>query len=169
MPIIEMPILWIFVADAAAWLFFHLLISWGTAGIPSLWFVRCSRLFRSFRFERNGDLWQRIFRIKKWKHHIPDGTMFIKNGYNKQALHGNDGSSLAEFAIESRRAELTHWLSMIPAPLFLFWNPLWAFWINAAYAVLFNVPIIIAQRYNRPRLERLIIQKANKKQASFRN
>ncbi len=162
MPLIELPIVWIVSLDAVAWAFFHLTISFCTVRISYNWFVRHEQLFQPFRFERRGELWQQLFRVKRWKQLIPDGTMFIKNGYNKQSLHGNDPASLDEFIIESRRAELTHWVSIIPAALFFLWNPLWASWLNVAYAILFNGPIIIAQRYNRPRLERLVFRKQNK-------
>lgn len=33
---------------------------------------------------------------------------------------------------------------------------LWAVWLNVAYAISFNVPLIVVQRFNRPRLERLL-------------
>lgn len=165
MPLIELPLPWVVLLDAVAWGFFHLLISFCTVRIPIRWFIRHERLFRTFRFEQHGDLWQRLFRVKKWKQLIPDGTMFIRNGYNKKSLHGNDAASLDEFIVESRRAEWTHWISIVPAALFFLWNPIWASWLNVAYAILFNVPIIIAQRYNRPRLERLVTRKQNKPQA----
>ncbi|WKA55549.1 glycosyl-4,4'-diaponeurosporenoate acyltransferase [Planococcus shixiaomingii] len=165
MPLIELSLGWLILADVVAWAIFHLGISYCVFKIPSQWFIFQSRLFRSFHFERNGELWQQIFRIKGWKQRLPDGTMFFKSAYNKQSLHGFDSSSLARFVIESRRAEMTHWLSIIPAPLFLLWNPAEAFWANVAYAVLFNIPFILAQRYNRPRIERLIIQKQNKSRA----
>jgi len=167
MPLIELSTGWLVLADVAAWLFFQLALSYGATKIPRQWFIRHSRLFRPFPFERNGELWQRLFRIKGWKGRLPDGAMFFKSAYNKQTLHGIDSPSLTEFLIESRRAELTHWLSMVPAPLFLLWNPSGAFWGNVAYAVLFNMPFILAQRYNRPRLERLIIQKQNKSRAAL--
>lgn len=165
MPLIELPLVWVALLDAVAWGFFHLMISYCTVRIPNQWFIRHESSFRSFRFEQEGDLWQRLFRVKRWKQLIPDGTIFIRNGYNKKALHGNDASSLDEFIVESRRAEVTHWVSIVPASLFFLWNPIWAGWLNVAYAVLFNVPIIIAQRYNRPRLARLINRKQNKSQA----
>lgn len=162
MPLIELPLFWVILLDALAWGVFHISISLYTVRIPTRWFIRHERLFRTFRFERNGDLWQQLFHVKKWKQLIPDGTMFIRHGYNKKSLHGNDITSLDEFIVESRRAEWTHWISIVPAALFFLWNPLWAGWINVAYAILFNGPIIIAQRYNRPRLERLVTRKQNK-------
>lgn len=162
MPIIELPLGWIFFGDAISWCFFHLILSFSTVRIPSEWFIRHEKLFKTLKFESQGDLWQQMFGVKQWKQLIPDGTMFIRNGYNKTALHGSDVCALQEFIVESRRAELTHWISIAPAALFFLWNPLWAGWLNVAYAILFNVPIIIAQRYNRPRLLRLVTRKQNK-------
>ncbi|WP_432353272.1 glycosyl-4,4'-diaponeurosporenoate acyltransferase [Sporosarcina sp. A2] len=167
MPIVELPLIWIIVVDAIAWAFFHIAISLLTVRIPFQWFIRNKHLFESFHFERQGNLWQRLFRVKSWKQLIPDGTMVIRKGYTKKSLHGNDMSSLEEFVVESRRAELTHWLSIAPVALFFLWNPVWASLLNVAYAVLFNVPIVIAQRYNRPRLERLIARKQNKPRAEL--
>ncbi|PSL41537.1 glycosyl-4,4'-diaponeurosporenoate acyltransferase [Planomicrobium soli] len=167
MPLIQLSTGWLVLADIVAWMFFHLSISYGIYRIPFQWFVHHQGLFQPIRFERNGELWQRLFRVKDWKQQLPDGSMLFPKAYNKKALHGRDSSSLTEFLVESRRAELTHWLSIIPAPLFLLWNPVGIFWANVAYAVLFNAPFILAQRYNRPRLERLIIQKQNKSRASL--
>lgn len=45
---------------------------------------------------------------------------------------------------------------MPPAFLFFIWNPLWAGFIMIAYAILANLPFILTQRYNRPRLQRLL-------------
>lgn len=162
MPIVDLPILWIVVLDALAWGFFHLAISFYTVRIPYNWFQRNAHLFRLFPFEQNGTLWNQLFFVNSWKSLIPDGTMFIRNGYNKRALQGTDIHSLKEFIVESRRAEFTHWLTILPAALFFLWNPLWASWINVAYALCFNIPIILAQRYNRPRFERLVHRKKQK-------
>jgi len=62
--------------------------------------------------------------------------------------------------IETRRAELTHWLLMVPAPFFFLWNPAWAGWVMIVYALLANCPFIMIQRYNRPRLERVLRKKS---------
>ncbi|WP_303968934.1 glycosyl-4,4'-diaponeurosporenoate acyltransferase [Sporosarcina ureae] len=156
MPLIELPLHRIILLDAVAWMIFHLTISVAAQRIPINWFARNGRLFKSFSWEQEGRIWQRLFRVKKWKGHIPDGTLFISNGYNKSHLHGADDSSLYDFLLESRRAECVHWLTILPGFLFFFWNPVWAAWLNVAYAVLFNVPLIVVQRFNRPRLERLL-------------
>lgn len=156
MPLIELSILQLILVDAVAWMIFHLSISVAAQRIPIDWFARHGRLFKSFAWERGGRVWQELFRVKKWKGHIPDGTLFISNGYDKSHLHGADASSLHDFLLESRRAECVHWLTILPAFLFVLWNPVWAAGLNILYAVLFNVPLIVVQRFNRPRLERLL-------------
>ena len=156
MPLVELPLLWVALLDAFAWLLLHLVISIAIQRVPVSWFMRNDWLFQQFSWEREGRIWQQFFNVKKWKRHIPDGTLFIRNGYDKSTLHGRDRTSLGLFLLESRRAEFVHWLTIVPSVLFFIWNPLWAAWLNVAYAVLFNLPLIIVQRFNRPRLERLI-------------
>ncbi|GLB56377.1 hypothetical protein NCCP2378_21640 [Sporosarcina sp. NCCP-2378] len=73
-----------------------------------------------------------MFRVKKWKGHIPDGTLFIRNGYNKSGLHGGDWASIYDVLLESRRAKWAHWITILPSFLFFLWNPVWAAWLKAA-------------------------------------
>ncbi|WP_153730983.1 glycosyl-4,4'-diaponeurosporenoate acyltransferase CrtO family protein [Sporosarcina obsidiansis] len=156
MPLIELPLIWVVILDVVAWMVLHITISVVAQQVPINWFVRNERWFKSFSWEQEGRIWQRLFRVKKWKGYIPDGTLFIRSGYNKKQLHGMNSASLTDFLLESRRAEFVHWLMILPSILFFFWNPVWAAWLNVAYAVLFNVPLIVVQRFNRPRLERLL-------------
>ncbi|MGO4370304.1 glycosyl-4,4'-diaponeurosporenoate acyltransferase [Paenibacillus sp. MCAF20] len=156
MRIIELPITMTILADFAAWFVIHLALSWCTLKLPRRYFAKDSFLYRIRMWERSGKLWHEVCRIKAWKHVIPDGTILLKNGFNKSSLDGRDKASMLTFIQESRRAELTHWLSIAPAVLFFLWNPAWAGWLMVLYAVLFNAPIIIAQRYNRPRFQRLM-------------
>ncbi|AXI00618.1 glycosyl-4,4'-diaponeurosporenoate acyltransferase [Sporosarcina sp. PTS2304] len=156
MPLIDLPLFWLIIVDAMAWMVLHLSISFAAQRIPIDWFVRNKRWFRSFSWEKEGRIWQQLFRVKRWKGYIPDGTLFISNGYNKSKLHGADSMSLYDFLLESRRAEWVHWLTIFPSILFFLWNPIWAAWLNVVYAILFNVPLIVVQRFNRPRLERLL-------------
>jgi hypothetical protein len=50
------------------------------------------------------------------------------------------------------RAELSHWLALALLPLFFIWNPWHVALLMIPYAISTNVPYILAQRYNRPRL-----------------
>jgi glycosyl-4,4'-diaponeurosporenoate acyltransferase len=41
-------------------------------------------------------------------------------------------------------------------PVFFTWNPPWACWVMVGYAIFANAPCIIAQRYNRLILTKLV-------------
>ncbi|NEF12352.1 glycosyl-4,4'-diaponeurosporenoate acyltransferase, partial [Staphylococcus aureus] len=51
--------------------------------------------------------------------------------------------------------ELIHWISILPVIIFNK-GPRLVKYINIFYAMITNVPIIIVQRYNRPRLTQLL-------------
>ncbi|MFQ3727347.1 hypothetical protein ABLV92_09075 [Staphylococcus equorum] len=67
-----------------------------------------------------------------------------------------------QFIIETRRAELVHILSIVPVVIFLRATKMIKV-INVIYVLLANVPCMIAQRYNRPKLERYYLAKVNRK------
>lgn len=149
---ISLPVHWIIIVDVLAWTFFHLFISAICLKLPLAWFLKDRFWFRIFSWETSGELWQRLFRVKAWKGYLIDGTIFFKKGYSKKGLHGTKSRDLILFAAETKRAELTHWLSILPAPLFFLWNPVGAGWGMVLYALVFNLPIIVVQRYNRGRI-----------------
>ncbi|WP_430786563.1 glycosyl-4,4'-diaponeurosporenoate acyltransferase [Virgibacillus flavescens] len=159
MQLVELPIIWTILIDIFAWGFFHIGISLLTLNMSADRFTSDRLLYKSRNWERDGQVWQRYFHVKKWKNMIPDGTNIIKQGFAKDHLSGSDARYLWNFLVESRRAELTHWLSILPAGLFFLWNPAWAGWLMIGYAILFNGPIIMVQRYNRPRLQKIIVSK----------
>lgn len=153
MPPLSFPVYWTVSIDIFAWAFFHVIVSVFCLKLPLAYFLQDSIWFRLLAWEKSGKLWQQLFRVKRWKGHLIDGTAILKKGYGKKKLHGTEASDLVVFAAETKRAELTHWLSMVPAPLFFLWNPIWAGWVMVLYAVMFNLPFIIVQRYNRGRID----------------
>lgn len=153
---VSLPILWTVVIDIFAWALFHIMIAVLCLKLPREFFMQDRIWFRLFVWEESGKLWQRLFRVKSWKGRLIDGTVILRRGYEKKALHGISIADLKVFAAETKRAELTHWLSIVPAPVFFIWNPVWAGWVMILYAVMFNLPFIIVQRYNRGRIEAII-------------
>ncbi|AUJ51480.1 glycosyl-4,4'-diaponeurosporenoate acyltransferase [Staphylococcus hominis subsp. hominis] len=121
--------------------------------VPRSFFVTHHQWFQTFSFEKEGELWNRLFLINKWKMYIPEGEWLNKNIYNKRVLKPLTQESVYKMIIEMRRAELVHWLSILPVIVFVK-APKCIKTINILYALLANVPIILTQRYNRPRLER---------------
>ncbi|WP_413527267.1 glycosyl-4,4'-diaponeurosporenoate acyltransferase [Marinilactibacillus psychrotolerans] len=140
------------------WFIIHLSISISLLFLPKDLFIKnvvFQVLFKAHKWEKNGQLYDSAFLVKSWKDKVPDGASLFNLGYMKKQLPSTKKKDMEEFIMETKRAELTHWLIMLLAPAFFLWNPLWAAWINIIYALCSNVPFIMIQRYNRPRLERI--------------
>ncbi len=125
--------------------------------LPDRYFSPDSFLFRSHRFEREGRIYDRIFRVNRWKHLLPDGGVFWKKrGYQKKRLFSFSEQNLKKFLVESSRGELSHWLAILPFWVFGLIAPPQVIWYMLMYALLVNLPCIITQRYNRPRISNLL-------------
>ncbi|MBI5973078.1 glycosyl-4,4'-diaponeurosporenoate acyltransferase [Staphylococcus sp. H8/1] len=135
------------------WCSTQMTISYFFAKLPLTFFEKYERLFKSLSWEENGKLWNTLFQINKWKKYIPEGNKLNPEIYNKKQLTSFKLSNIHRMMLEMRRAELVHWLSILPVIAFIK-APRYIKIINLCYALLANIPIIVAQRYNRPRLER---------------
>jgi glycosyl-4,4'-diaponeurosporenoate acyltransferase len=144
----------VLLVDAGIWILWSLAAGYFSHRLPLARLQRDDGLLRLRPFERR--LYERVFRIKRWKDRLPEGGDLFPGGYNKSHLHGRDLPALVRFAAETRRAEITHWLIMAAGPFFLLWNPWWLGLGMLAYAVIANSPCLVVQRYNRARLLRLI-------------
>lgn len=149
---------WLLVVNIVAWGFFHLSIALLIMKVPDAHYEKWDAWYQPFSWEKNGDIWQDLFRVRNWKDHLPDASSFIDSAYDKRQISEVNAETLNKF-IETKRAEQSHWVQMLPAPLFFLWNPVWAGWLMIAYAFFMNIPFIIVQRYNRPRLERIYTRK----------
>lgn len=148
--------LWqLLIINTLAWGFFQMGISIFMVKVADSYYERESYFYRSFSWEKNGQLWQDLFKVNEWKKYLPDSSAILKEAFNKKNLSAAHPDTLEKFILETKRAEQTHWLAMVAAPLFFLWNPPWAGWLMVFYAFLANFPFIIVQRYNRPRAIRL--------------
>lgn len=161
MQLIYLTNVWTILINILAWYSFHMFLSWVARNISNQFLEENKQWFRTRKWENSGDVWQQLFRIRSWKSYLPDGTKITKKGFDKTRLRQFDQANLELFALETRRGELAHWMMIPPAGLFFLWNPPWAGWLMVVYALIANIPFIMVQRYNRPRLERLIRKKHN--------
>ena len=130
--------------------------------LPDSVFAPDSGFFRTLRFENNGLIYEKLFKVSRWKHLLPDGGMvWKKRGFRKKRLESLSNGNLNRFLIESARGELTHWLAILPFWVFWFFTPPDVPFIMLAYALFINMPCIIVQRYNRPRVIRLLNKRVN--------
>lgn len=138
------------------WLFVHLLASWTGYRMSDRYFREDNWLYRSRTFELTGHLYEKLG-IRKWKQRLPEGDALVKDGFRKKYLPGGKLTIdyIQRFCIESRRAEWVHWLAFLPGPLFFFSGNVPLGTAMTVYALLANLPCIMAQRYNRIRLTRV--------------
>ena len=114
-------------------------------------------LFRTRRWEQEGRVYDRFLAVRRWKGLLPDGgAAWKRRGYRKKNLTDLSQKNLERFIRESARAELTHLFAVAPFWVFGFFAPPNVIWIMLAYALAVNLPCIVAQRYNRPRVRALL-------------
>ena len=124
--------------------------------IPDSRFNEESWFFGLHKWEQNGSIYEKVFKIRFWKRHLPDGAAVFDKGFKKKKLITLDRKYLKAFIKETCRAEWAHWMQITPFWLFGLWAPPPVIWFMLVYALLLNIPCIIAQRYNRPRLKKLL-------------
>ena len=156
MRFIFLPSIITVIVDIVAWMAIHLAIGFTCSQIPHSWFNPQQWLYKTFPWENNGEIYQRFFKVRSWKHHIPAGGSIYPNYFSIQKLHSYDQAYLERWLKESCRSELCHWLMIPPGFLFFLWNTILVGWCMVAYALLNNLVPIIMQRFNRPRIRHII-------------
>jgi len=149
---IALPVVWLIVVNILAWLVIHLGVAWIGTRLPEQLFAPDQWLYRTRAWEASGRLYERFFGIRSWKDRLPDGAALFRGGFRKKNLRAMDREYLERFERETCRGELVHWVALLCGPLFFLWNPWRAGVIMVGYALIANVPCILAQRYNRIRL-----------------
>lgn len=113
-------------------------------------------LFRERHWEQSGKIYETYFGVKSWKSKLPDISDFMKWRFNKKHLSESSSNYLSVFLTESCKSEFTHWMIILSTLLFSLWNDWATTLLMFIIATLLNLPYIIIQRYNRPRLIKLL-------------
>ncbi len=100
-------------------------------------------------------VYEKVLMVPSFKGMLPHVALATR-ATRLDRIGTRDPSHLQAWVEESVRAELVHWLVLACTPVFAFWNPLSGLVINGVFAVLSNMPCILAQRYNRPRVKTLL-------------
>ncbi len=144
------------VVNILAWLILHLGVAWLGMRMAPGRFKPAGWIFRERRWERNGLFYETVFAIKAWKSVLPDGAALFSQGFRKKSLQDSGEDYYSRFVVETCRGELVHWIVTGCSLLFFVWNSWRIGLIMVAYGVMANLPCILAQRYNRLRLVRVV-------------
>ena len=111
--------------------------------------------YHPFRWEREGRIYLKL-RIQFWKDKVPDMSRYISRMFRKKLTVMRSPEYLEDLIAETCVAELVHWglIFISPVYLVLLDGPLGG--VGAVLFALGNLPFVIIQRYNRPRLVQLM-------------
>ncbi len=110
--------------------------------------------FRSFRWERDGRIYHAIG-IKLWQNLVPDMSRILPHLIPQKRLDDNYAEHLPRMIQETCVAEVTHvLLAFFGFHCVMIWPGRGGITLAILYAV-GNLPYILIQRYNRPRLIKL--------------
>ncbi len=123
--------------------------------IPKRWFHPERFPYRSYPFEDEGRFYNR-FRIHVWQNKVPDMSRILPKCIPPKSLSGNFRERLPRMLQETCVAELTHALLCL-AGLYCIrlWPGAGGIVIAGINIFILNMPFILIQRYNRPRLLKL--------------
>ncbi len=158
--VLDLPIGWTVVLDCVVWAVVSTAVGYGLHRVPVDRLAHDGFLTRLRPFEVDGRWYERHLHIKRWKARLPEAGALFKDGFSKRSLNTAAPEQLGRFVVETRRAELTHWILVAVGPLFLLWNPWGLGLVMVLYGVVANVPCLLIQRYNRARLARVIARAA---------
>lgn len=148
--------IWIVALSTILWVLFQFSAEHISHKVPDRWLSSDNFFFSEKQWEQDGKIYLKIFKVKKWKKYLPDGAGYKKGGYRKKEIHDFCEENLKIFLLESCRAELNHILAITPFWVFGLFAPATIIPYMFIYALLVNIPCIITQRYNRPRIIRTI-------------
>jgi len=97
----------------------------------------------------------KALRVRKWK----DKALT----YNPELFSLKD-RSLEQIADSMAKVEVDHWTNIAISLTTLFfaiwWGQFWLFFVSAIAAIIFDAQFILIQRYNRPRVVRLMAKRS---------
>jgi glycosyl-4,4'-diaponeurosporenoate acyltransferase len=158
--VVELSGVWLYVLNGLAWVAVHLGLAYLCWRIPLERLGHWRWLFRTRGWERGGEVYQAVLHIRKWKSLMPSGGPAVGGDFSLARVEAHDRAYLQRWVTESCRAEITHWLVMAAVVFFPIWNPPVGIVANLVYAAAANVPCILVQRYNRPRLVAILKRQA---------
>jgi len=141
------------------WPVAHVSVSWWALRLDSTKFHSEDFLYRERFWEFGGALYERLFLIKKWKRLLPDGAAMLGVEVSRNINSLLTPTGQQKLFNETMRSELAHWMTMIIGLLLSVFNSFEVWLVMLAYAIVANVPCILAQRYNRIKLGKILTKK----------
>lgn len=132
--------------------------------LPKRWFRDDAFPYRCHPLEQK--LYQAL-RIKVWQKKVPDMSRIFPAVMPPKKLTSDTFADLSGMIRETCVAELIHWiLSLLGLVCIVLWPGAGGIVLTAVYILFGNLPFIMIQRYNRPRLQKLLDMQRRKQERS---
>lgn len=148
----------VLVRDLLIWFTAHMLCVYLCHKAPDTWYRRARWPFLPFLWEEQGRVYNRLLKVGRWKDLIPDGGRINSYGFQKGRVQSLKREYLQRFILETKRSEMIHLTGILSLGLFFLVHPFLEALLISLVFLLLDVPCIIIQRYNRPRLHQLLIR-----------
>lgn len=111
--------------------------------------------WHSAAWECDGRYWDRTFHVRRWMNLVPDMSRIMPDMVPKRIVGTATVASVDRLIRETCVAELIHWLlAVFGFGCVTIWHGVGGWVISLMFGV-GNLPFVVIQRYNRPRLIRL--------------
>lgn len=122
--------------------------------------------YKCFSWEQDGNFYNNVLNIRKWRKYLPDKSKYLKSMYKKSLGVNFDELHLKRLIQETCVSEFIHTLLIFSSPLvFAYMDGKSALFCAFGFAFC-NIPFIFIQRYNRPKLVKLYHNVLEKKSGS---
>lgn len=124
--------------------------------LPKSWFRYNLFPFKDFKFEKSGKIYLSTG-VKKWKSKVPDMSIIMSFLIPSKKLPQTlTSESVKAMLTENCIAEWIHYLlAVLGFGCVFIWENIGGWIVSALYAI-GNLPYIIIQRYNRPKIVKLL-------------
>ena len=123
--------------------------------LPKKWFCADKFPWKMWTFEKDGNFYDKL-KVRKWQNKVPDMSKILPFMMPAKKISPDTYVKMPRMIQETCVAEFIHGLNCIAGLYCLKLYPgVGGIIITLLYAVVFNIPYMLIQRYNRPRLIKL--------------
>lgn len=163
LPLLDLPDGVIVLLCVVGWMAWSLLIGFVGNRLPLKVLETNTWLTRPRPWGEDSHWYERLLRIKSWKDRLPEAGDFFQGGFRKRSVGGGKDTVMSRFLAETRRAEYVHTVIWLFWLVTILWTPSWGVLVNLVVGTALNLPCLWVQRYNRLRIEHLLLLKGQKK------
>lgn len=132
--------------------------------LPKKWFMAEKFPYKEYRFEQGGKFYERL-QIHKWQNKVPDMSKIVPSLMPPKKLTGDYEEKLPRMIEETCVAEFIHGLLCFSGLACIgLWQGIGGWVVSLINIALFNLPFVLIQRYNRPRLGKLMRKRKERRE-----